>query len=580
MELDELKLILKRLYREYVRKYLKRIILALFLSVLVAASTSATAWLLDPAVKKIFIDQDKTLAWLIPILIIITFSAKGISLYFARINIIHVGQNISGELQKQIAENILLTDIETLEARHSGKYISNVMFDAGQVQHLVSTGVLNIMKDSLTLIALVSVMFYQNWKLSIFALIMMPLAATLAKTLGKKIGKGTSQASEISGRLTSFLSEILKGSKMIRIYQKENRESVNASNVIDELIKKNIKIASVIVRATPIMEILTGFMIAGFIYFSGKLIAVGELGVNNFFSFLAAMMLAYQPIRSLATINMVAYQGSAAAKRIFTVIDAPIKIKHEENLPNISIKKSDILFQDVSFKYKVSKDRAVKNINLDITGGSITAFVGHSGAGKSTIINLLPRFYDPQNGRILIDNQDISSVSLNSLRKNISLVSQDVILFDDTVKANIAYAETNASENEIIEACKFAAADDFIKDLPNSYDTKIGENGVRLSGGQKQRISIARAILKKSPIILLDEATSSLDTESEKIVQNAISNLIKNKTTLVIAHRLSTIHNANKIYVLKNGLIVDHGNHSELIEKCDEYKSLYQKQLR
>ena len=580
MELEELKLILKRLYREYVRKYLKRIILALFLSVLVAGSTSATAWLLDPAVKKIFIDQDKTLAWLIPILIIITFSAKGISLYFARINIIHVGQNISGELQKQIAENILLTDIETLEARHSGKYISNVMFDAGQVQHLVSTGVLNIMKDSLTLIALVSVMFYQNWKLSIFALIMMPLAATLAKTLGKKIGKGTSQASEISGRLTSFLSEILKGSKMIRIYQKENRESVNANNVIDELIKKNIKIASVIVRATPIMEILTGFMIAGFIYFSGKLIAVGELGVNNFFSFLAAMMLAYQPIRSLATINMVAYQGSAAAKRIFTVIDAPIKIKHEKNLPNISIKKSDILFQDVSFKYKVSKDRAVKNINLDISGGSITAFVGHSGAGKSTIINLLPRFYDPQNGRILIDNQDISSVSPNSLRKNISLVSQDVILFDDTVKANIAYADANASENEIIEACKFAAADDFIKDLPNSYNTKIGENGVRLSGGQKQRISIARAILKKSPIILLDEATSSLDTESEKIVQNAISNLIKNKTTLVIAHRLSTIHNANKIYVLKNGLIVDHGNHSELIEKCDEYKSLYQKQLR
>jgi len=580
MELEELKLILKRLYREYVRKYLKRIILALFLSVLVAGSTSATAWLLDPAVKKIFIDQDKTLAWLIPILIIITFSAKGISLYFARINIIHVGQNISGELQKQIAENILLTDIETLEARHSGKYISNVMFDAGQVQHLVSTGVLNIMKDSLTLIALVSVMFYQNWKLSIFALIMMPLAASLAKTLGKKIGKGTSQASEISGRLTSFLSEILKGSKMIRIYQKENRESVNANNVIDELIKKNIKIASVIVRATPIMEILTGFMIAGFIYFSGKLIAVGELGVNNFFSFLAAMMLAYQPIRSLATINMVAYQGSAAAKRIFTVIDAPIKIKHEKNLPNISIKKSDILFQDVSFKYKVSKDRAVKNINLDISGGSITAFVGHSGAGKSTIINLLPRFYDPQNGRILIDNQDISSVSLNSLRKNISLVSQDVILFDDTVKANIAYADANASENEIIEACKFAAADDFIKDLPNSYNTKIGENGVRLSGGQKQRISIARAILKKSPIILLDEATSSLDTESEKIVQNAISNLIKNKTTLVIAHRLSTIHNANKIYVLKNGLIVDHGNHSELIEKCDEYKSLYQKQLR
>ena len=310
------------------------------------------------------------------------------------------------------------------------------------------------------------------------------------------------------------------------------------------------------------MEILTGIMIAGFIYFSGKLISAGELGVNNFFSFLAAMMLAYQPIRSLATINMVAYQGSAAAKRIFNVIDGSIEIKNETYLPDIAIKKSNIKFEDVSFQYKVSKERAIKNINIDIQGGSMTAFVGHSGAGKSTIINLLPRFYDPQGGKIFIDDQNIKEVNLHSLRKNLSLVSQDVILFDDTVKANIAYANNDASDEEIVNACKFAAADMFIKNLPKSYDTLIGENGVRLSGGQKQRISIARAILKKSKIILLDEATSSLDTESEEIVQNAIMNLTKNKTTLVIAHRLSTIHKADKIYVLKNGLIVD----SEIIQ--------------
>ena len=580
MKLDELISLLKRLYKNYVRNHLKRIFLSLALSIVVAGTTASTAWLLDPAVKKIFIDQDKTLAWLIPILIIIAFSTKGISLYFARLNIIHVGQKICGELQKQIANNILLSDIETLEKKHSGKYISNVMFDAGQVQHLVSTGVLNLMKDTFTLIALMSVMFYQNWKLSIFALIMMPLAATLAKKLGKKIGKATGEAGEISGRLTTFLSEILKGSKMIRVYQKEDEEKINAQRVVDELIKKNIKIASVMIRATPIMEILTGFMIAGFIFLSGKLIAVGELEVNNFFSFLAAMMLSYQPIRSLATINMVAYQGSAAAKRIFKVIDEPITIKNEITLPNLLTKNSNIKFEKVTFKYDASKDRAIKDIDLDIPGGSITAFVGHSGAGKSTIINLLPRFYDPQNGKIIIDNQNIQEVSLASLRKNISLVSQDVILFDDTIKSNILYANSDATESEVIDSCKHAAADKFIKGLPLGYDTIVGENGVRLSGGQKQRLSIARAILKKSPIILLDEATSSLDAESEEIVQNAINNLTKNKTTLVIAHRLSTIHNADKIYVLKEGSIVGFGNHSELIENCNEYKLLYQKQLK
>ena len=580
MKLKELTIILKRLYREYVRRYFKRIILSLLLSLIVAGSTSATAWLLDPAVKKIFIDQDKTFAWLIPILIMVAFSAKGISLYFARINIIKVGQRISGEVQEQVANNILLSDIETLENKHSGKYISNITFDAMMIQNLVSTGVLNLMKDTFTLIALVSVMFYQNWKLSIFALLMMPLAGTLAKSLGKRIGKATGEAGEISGRLTAFLSEIFKGSKMIRIYQKEKAESSNAKKVIDELVNKNIKIASVMIRATPIMEILTGIMIAGFIYFSGKLISAGELGVNNFFSFLAAMMLAYQPIRSLATINMVAYQGAAAAKRVFEVIDKPIKIKNNSNLPNIKINNSNIKFTNVSFKYQSTKEQAIQNVNLDIKGGSMTAFVGHSGAGKSTIINLLPRFYDPQKGEIFIDDQNIRNVSLNSLRKNISLVSQDVILFDDTIKANISYAKSDASDDEIFEACKFAAADEFINKLPESYETIIGENGVRLSGGQKQRVSIARAILKKSPIILLDEATSSLDADSEEIVQNAIQNLTKNKTTLVIAHRLSTIHNAQKIYVIKDGTIIDSGNHSSLIENCSEYKSLYQKQLK
>ena len=580
MKFEELKIILKRLYREYVRKHIKKIFIALVLSVIVAASTSSIAWLLDPAVKKIFIEQNKLYAWSIPLLIIIAFSSKGLSLYFARINIIRVGQEVAGSLQKKIANNILTSDIQTLDNRHSGKYISNIMFDTHNVQNLVSTGILNLMKDTLSVIALVSLMFYQNWKLALFAILMMPLAGGLAKSLGKRIGKATSKAGESSGNLASFLTEIFKGSKMIRIYQQEYEENKKAGKVIDDLVEKNIKIGSVMIRATPIMEILTGFMIAGFIFFSGKLISSGELGVNNFFSFLAAMMLAYQPIRSLATINMSAYQGAAAFKRISNIIDREIKIKELVDAPKLILKNSDIEFKKVGFKYESTNEKAIKDISLKIKGNSMAAFVGHSGAGKSTIMSLLPRFYDPQDGVIEIDGQNISSVSLSSLRKNLSLVSQDVILFDDTIKNNIAYAKPEASEDEIVKACTFAASDQFINKLPKGYDTKVGENGVRLSGGQKQRISIARAILKESPIILLDEATSSLDAESEEIVQNAINNLIKNKTTLVIAHRLSTIHSADRIFVMKDGRVIDTGDHNVLINNCEEYKSLYKKQLK
>ncbi len=580
MNFEEVKLILKRLFKEHVKKHMKRILVALVLSLIVAGSTSGIAWLLDPAVKKIFIEQNEVFAWTIPVLIVVAFSSKGLSLYFARINIIRVGEEVAGEIQKKIASNILISDIQTLDNRHSGKYISNVMFDSNQIRTLVSSGVLNLMKDSFSVIALVALMFYQNWKLALFALIMMPLAGGLAKSLGKRVGKATSKAGKSSGNLATFLSEIFKGSKMIRIYQKEDQENIKANNVIDDLVEKNIKIGSVIIRATPIMEALTGIMIAGFIVYSGKLIAAGELGVNNFFSFLAAMMLAYQPIRSLATINMVAYQGAAAFKRISNIIDKEIEIKNDNTAPNLIIKNSDIVFDNVGFKYSSTNDKAIKNINLTIEGNTMTAFVGHSGAGKSTIMNLLPRFYDPQEGSIKIDGQNIKNVSLKSLRKNLSLVSQDIILFDDTIKNNISYANSNATESEVVEACKFAAADEFIKKLPNGYETVIGENGIRLSGGQKQRISIARAILKRSPIILLDEATSSLDAESEKVVQNAILNLTKNKTTLVIAHRLSTINNADKIFILKNGKIIDSGKHNFLIQNCEEYKSLYEKQLK
>ena len=570
---------LLRLYHSYIKNYFDKLIISLLLSVALAGFTASIAWLLDPAIEKMFMEQDKTMMLLIPIAIVIAFAGKGVSLYFARVILIKVGNEIVTHIQEQIASKILKSDIHMIESKHSGQYISNITFDVGQVNTFVTNGVLNLMKDSLTLIVLVSLMFYQNWKLAFFALLMMPLAAFVAKTLGKRIGKVTKQSIVLNASLVTYLSEMLKGTRMIKIFQQEKFETDRSSKILTENKDIRNKVAMIMIRATPIMEVLTGFMIAGFIYYSGFMISSGEMGINNFFSFLTAMMLAYQPIRSLATINMTFYQGAAGAERIFKVLDKEPSIKANENYPNLKIDAGSIEFENVSFVYPETEVAAVKNINISVKGGTTAALVGHSGAGKSTIINLIPRFYDPKEGSVQIDKQKINQISLTSLRKNISLVSQDIMLFDDTVRANIAYAKLDASEEEIKKACDFAAASDFIKDLPKSYDTLIGENGIRLSGGQKQRISIARAVLKNSPIILLDEATSSLDSESEEKVQNAIINLTKNKTTLVIAHRLSTIIRADKIFVLNQGKIADFGTHNELLKNSMIYKNLYSKQL-
>ena len=579
MNFSKVKKILLRLFNSYVKKYFKKLILALLLSLLVAASTGAIAWLLDPAIKKIFIDQDKTMMLLIPIAIALSFSIKGASLYAARTILINISNNVVKTMQTQLASCILKSDISTIESKHSGKYIAHFFYDVSQVSQLVGSGILNLMKDSLTLIVLVGLMFYQNWNLALFAIIMMPLAALIAKSLGKRINKAVAESTIIEGNLTSYLSEVIKGTRMIKIYQQENFEFDRSVKKIDERTNIQIKIGKILIRATPIMEVLTGIMIAAFIYYSGFMIASGQMQINNFFSFLTAMMLAYQPIRSLATISMLFNQGAVGADRVFNVLDAEPSIKEISSASDLYIKKGDIKFEEVSFSYPNTVEHALKNINISVEGGTTVALVGHSGAGKSTIINLLPRFYDPKKGVVYIDKQNISSVTLSSLRKNISMVSQDIILFDDTVRANIAYANMNASEDEIKKACDFAAATEFIEKLPQTFETIIGENGIRLSGGQKQRISIARAVLKNSPIILLDEATSSLDAVSEEIVQNAVINLTKNKTTLVIAHRLSTIIRADKIIVVNQGQIVDIGTHNELLKNSMIYKNLYSKQL-
>jgi len=573
--------IIKRLFFDYTKKHINKIILSLFFALLVAGSTSAIAYLLDPAIKKIFIEKDQALIIIIPIFIIVAFAVKGFSLYVAKALMIGVSEEVRKDLQCDMLNNLVEADTKLIDGKHTGKFISNITNDVSHITNLISTAVLNIFKDSLTLIGLLIVMFFQNWKLSLVAIIMIPLATFAARTLGKRIGKVATEQMLRAGILNTYLIELFKNHKLIKIFQQEKYEKIRAERFINDVKEKSIKIATVYVRASPIMETLTGIMIAVLIFYSGKLVLKNEIDINNFFSFLAAMMLAYQPVRSLATLNITISQGLSAAKRILPVIDEKSELLQNKDGSEIKVDTGNIEFKNVSFKYEKEKEiRTLNSVSIKMLGGKMTSIVGHSGAGKSTILNLIPRFYDAISGDIQIDNQSIYKCTIQSLRKNISLVSQDTTLFDDTIRNNIAYANLNASQKEIEEAAKYSFASEFIEKLPNKYETIIGENGTRLSGGEKQRLSIARAMLKKSQIILLDEATSSLDAETENKIQDAINFLTKDRTTIVIAHRLSTILNSDKIYVIDSGRVVDEGNHEQLLANSKVYKNFYEKQIK
>jgi subfamily B ATP-binding cassette protein MsbA len=572
--------IYKRLYKDYSKKYINKILISVFFGVLVAGSTSAIAWLLDPAIKKIFVEKDQSLIFIIPLLIIVAFTIKGLALYFAKAIMIRVAEEIKKTLQSQMAKSLINADTQIIDQKHSGKFISNLTYDVAQITNMLSTAILNLFKDSLTLFGLLFVMFYQNWKLSLIAIIMIPIAGMASKTLGKRVGKVVTEAQEKSGFLNTHLIELFKNHKLIKIFQREDYESKRTDGHLDQLKEKNIKINTVFVRLSPIMETLTGIMIAILIFYSGKLALNNEIEIGNFFSFLAAMMLAYQPVRALSNLNMILKQGLSAANRILPIIDNQNNIVDQEGSQDINITNSEIKFNNINFKYNADEKNILTNVNLNITGGKMTSLVGHSGAGKSTILNLIPRFYDVQSGDIMIDDQSIYKVKIKSLRDQISLVSQDTTLFDDTIKNNIRYAKDNVSDEEIVTAAKFSYAHEFIDKLPNKYETIIGENGIRLSGGEKQRLSIARAMIKKSPIILLDEATSSLDAETESKIQDALKILTKDRTTIVIAHRLSTILNSDQIYIIDAGNVVAKGKHDELLDNSELYKNFYEKQIR
>ena len=571
----------KRLYKDYTKKYIGKILLAAMFSILVAGSTSATAWLLDPAIEKIFLNKDQTLILIIPAAIIIAFATKGISLYLAKLLMINVSEEVKKLIQIDMLKSFIKADSEIIENKHSGNYISNLNFDVNQITRMLADAFLSIFKDGLTLIGLLIVMFSQNWKLSLIAIVMIPLASITAKILGKRMNKVSTQAQEKSGDLNRYLIDLFKNHKIIKIFQRENYETNRSEVFVNNLKEKSEKISAVYIRSTPVMEVLTGIMIAILIFYSGKLIFNEELAINNFFSFLAAMMLAYQPVKTLTKVNVAIEQGLAAAKRIIPIIDTENQIKENSNSKNLIFSEGNIVFDKVNFSYKSNlENKVLKNISLKFLGGKMTALVGHSGSGKSTILNMIPRIYLPNNGNIEIDGQDIGEINLASLRKEISIVDQNTTLFDDTVMNNIKYAKPEATDDEVFAAADLAMCKEFIDNLDEGYHTMIGENGVKLSGGEKQRLSIARAFLKKSKIILLDEATASLDSETEDKIQKALNELTNNKTTIVIAHRLSTILNSDNIYVVDNGKIIDSGNHENLLIHSAAYKNFYERQIK
>ena len=570
--------LVKRIFKTQVFRYLSQFLVIFAFIIISALSTAGVAWLLDPAIKKIFIEKNKVLLFLIPAAIIFAFMLKSLSTYIIRIKTIKISFNIIKNIQILMAEKILKSDTSYIISKHSGKFISNFTSDTNTLWGVINGIAISAIKEFITLIALMSLMFYQNWKLSLLAIIMIPVAAFFTRKLGKKMGKFVNKSLEASEIFTKSLSEILKATSIIKIFQKEDQELKNFKNVIEDRIDIMSRVEKTRLGAGPVMETITGMAVAIVVFAGGYLSIQNKIEVGSFFSFLTALMLAYQPVRALAGVNIGINEGIAAAKRIYTLLDNVNEISDHVKSENLIIKNKDIVFENVTFSYP-DGTIALKNISTKIKGGSTVALVGKSGSGKSSFINLIPRFYNITSGDIKIDGQSIRSLNIVSLRKEIALVSQEIILFDDTIKSNIAYGKINASDEEILTASNNAVADEFIKKLPNGYDSIIGENGVMLSGGQKQRLSIARAMLKNSSIILLDEATSALDTESETKVKYAIDNLIKNRTTIVIAHRLSTIKNANKIIVLNEGQLVAEGTHEELIQNSKDYQKLYNQEI-
>ncbi len=575
--------ILSRIFENYVKKHSRKLIISIICMIIVSATTALNAWMMQPVLDDIFIDKNESLILIIPLAILLIAVVKGISSYIQSVLMSFVGYRLVADLQRDMFGSLIKCDISFFSKTNSGTLISRFLADVGALSRGVHNVIINIIKDFFTLFFLIGVLFYHDWKLASISLLIFPIAIYPISRIGKRLRKISKNTQVGFGFLTKRLTESLQSIKTIKSFNAENVETVKVEKEVENIFQLTYKSSRVNSISRPLMETLGGLAIAVIIYTGGSQVISGTTTPGTFFSFLTALLMAYQPIKSLASLNATLQMAMAAAERIFNIIDTKPLIIEKQNNKDIHLKNDttyNVKFSDVTFAYESSNKNILSNINLNIKRGEKIALVGYSGAGKTTLLNLLPRFYEITRGRITINDIDIRDLSFNFLRNHFSLVSQDIVLFDDTIKYNICYGQNNVNNKQILEACKKANCEEFIKKFPKGINENIGEKGVKLSGGQKQRIAIARAFLKNSPFLLLDEATSSLDSRSEKKIQTSLANLMKNKTSLVIAHRLATIIDANKIILLHNGKVVEIDNHKNLLKRSKIYKNLYELQFK
>lgn len=569
-----------RTFSVYIKPFLGLILLGILANLIIAGAAGALPWFIQQAVDSVFVNGDRSMLVIIPLGVVIMSVVRGGATYLSNVILNYVGQKITARLQLKIYENIIKADLETLGDSHTGNYIAIFLNDAKLMANTLNQTLINLFRHFFTLIVLTGMMFSLNWKLaSIYVIIVMPAGILSMRRLGKVTRKASHQGLTETGLLSRLISETIKGIRVVKAYAGEKLEAKNADRVINRVLEFTMRSVRAKSASSPIVESLAGIAVAGIIFWGGSQSFEGNLTAGEFMGFISALLLAYQPLRSVANLPVVLQEGVAAGLRVFDIIDKPIEIKNKPEATELKISRGGIGFKNVSFAYGNRDVAALDGISIDINPGETVALVGPSGAGKSTLLNLVLRFYDPVSGSIEIDGQDIQNVTIESLRASTALVTQEPFLFDDTIAANIAYGQNNASQKDIEKAAKSAAAHNFISVLPEGYNTRCGEGGMQLSGGQRQRIAIARAMVKDTPILLLDEATSALDNKAEKEVQKALTYLMQDRTSLVVAHRLSTIINADKIYVINQGKVVQSGSHEELSKAKGLYAELYKAQF-
>lgn len=568
----------RRIIKEYIIPHWKTFLISVVLMLVIAATTSFNAWLIKPALDSVFVEKNTTALVVIPLVVFLVTVVKGFSTYFQLLTMNILSLRITSDMRIRLYSHFIKSDISKLHSKSSGDMMASILNEIGAVVGVINTALNGFVKQFFTLAALIVVMFNQSMELSFIAFIGFPLAGYPIYKLGRKLRNLSFKNQEMAGRFNSQMSDTLQYSKLVKAYHCEDFEVRRMSAIIESIFKMGKKISRISLISSPFVESLGGIGVAAVIWYGGHQVITGQTTPGAFFSFFAAMMMAYKPLKSVSTMNSGVQMGLAAATRLYTMLDEKQEIVNKPNATSLANVRGEIEFENVNFSY-VDDKLALKNVSFKIEAGKTVALVGHSGGGKSTIMNMILRFYDPQGGAVKLDSHDIRDLTLKSLRSSMSVVNQEVMLFDDTILENIRYGKEDATEEQIIRAAKMAEADEFIQELPEKYHARIGQNGIRLSGGQRQRIAIARAILYDAPILLLDEATSALDPISEKLIKDALTKLTKNKTTVVIAHRLSTVIHADKIVVIANGEIVEQGTHQELLDQGDAYANLYLKQF-